>query len=100
MPYSEKVLEPFLPEYKTNSKVGKYKPDYLNEETKHIIEVYGDYWHCNPTLMEEHSYHPQLKMTAKEKRELDKQRIDYLKSQGYDVTIVWESDLKKFIKTL
>jgi G:T-mismatch repair DNA endonuclease (very short patch repair protein) len=96
----EKLLEPLLLGYKINSRVGRYKPDYLNEETKHIIEVYGDYWHCNPTLMDDNTYHPQLKMTAKEKRELDKNRISYLNSQGYEVTVVWESDLKNFIKTL
>jgi G:T-mismatch repair DNA endonuclease (very short patch repair protein) len=93
----EKLLETILPEYKTNSRVGKYKPDYVNEETKHIIEVYGDYWHCHPALFDDNQYHPQLKMTAKQKREQDRDRIEYLTQMGYQVTIVWECDLLDFM---
>lgn len=94
----EKTLEPLLTEYKSNIKIGKYKPDYVNETTKHIIEVYGDYWHCNPRLFAEDFYHPQLKKTAKEKWRLDSKRQEYLESLGYNITIVWESELREFIK--
>lgn len=96
----EKLLEPLLPDYKINVKIGRYKPDYINETTKHIIEVYGDYWHCNPTMFEAEFYHPHLKITALEKWRIDKERVDYLTSLGYTVTIVWEDNLKEFIKTL
>ena len=96
----EKTLERLLVDYKTNVKIGKYKPDYLNEETKHIIEVYGDYWHCHPMLFDANFYHSQLKKTASEKWKLDEQRKQFLESLGYTVTIVWESDLDDFIKTL
>ena len=67
---------------------------------KHIIEVYGDYWHCNPKLFKEDFYHPQLKQTAAEKWAADDQRKQYLESLGYTVTVVWESDLAEFIGTL
>lgn len=39
-------------------------------------------------------------MPAKEKWTKDKDRKIYLESLGYNVTIVWESDLLTFIKTL
>jgi G:T-mismatch repair DNA endonuclease (very short patch repair protein) len=96
----EKLLENLLPGYCSNKCIGTYKPDYLNEETKHIIEVYGDYWHCNPNLFKEDFYHSQLKKTAKEKWQADEARVKYLESLGYRVTIVWESNLQEFIKTL
>jgi len=96
----EKLLEGLLIGYQINKKVGVYKPDYLNEETKHIIEVYGDYWHCNPILFDADFYHSQLKMTAAEKWKLDKQRKQYLESLGYTVTVVWESNLEEFIGSL
>ena len=96
----EKLLESILIDYRIDIRIGKYKPDYVNESTKHVIEVYGDYWHCNPKLFEEDFYHLQLKKTAKEKRDQDQERINYLESQGYKVTIVWESDLNEFIQTL
>lgn len=92
----EKTLESILVDYKTNVKIGKYKPDYVNENTKHIVEVYGDYWHCNPSMFHEDFYHPQLKKFAKEKWALDYERKSYLESLGYDVTIVWESDLNDY----
>jgi G:T-mismatch repair DNA endonuclease (very short patch repair protein) len=96
----EKRLENLLKGYYTNKRVGPYKPDYLNEETKHIIEVYGDYWHCNPKLFKEDFYHSQLKQTAAEKWMADDQRKTYLESLGYIVTVVWESDLDKFIEQM
>jgi G:T-mismatch repair DNA endonuclease (very short patch repair protein) len=92
----EKTLESVLVDYKINAKIGKYKPDYVNENTKHIVEVYGDYWHCNPDIYEEDFYHPQLKKTAKEKWQLDFERQRYLESLGYSVTIIWESKLKDY----
>lgn len=94
----EKLLEPLLLNYKTNLTIGKYKPDYVNEKTKHIVEVYGDYWHCNPNIYKENFYHPQLKITAQEKWRLDEIRKKYLESLGYTVTVVWEKDIKNFIK--
>lgn len=96
----EKLLEEYLPDYKVNKRIGKYKPDYLNEDTKHIIEVHGDYWHCNPKLVAEDFYHPQLKMTAKDKWQKDLDRKQYLESLGYTVTVVWGIDLGDFIGTL
>lgn len=93
----EKLLENILKGYQPNIKIGKYKPDYVNKDTMSIIEVYGNYWHCNPNMFEADFYHPQLKKTAKEKWDLDSQRIQYLESLGYDVTIIWESDIKAAI---
>lgn len=96
----EKLLENILPGYFPNKQVGKYKPDYLNPDTNHIIEVYGDYWHCNPQTFGPDFYHPKLQKTAEEKWKADKHRKQILESMGYSVTVVWESDLDEFIKTL
>jgi G:T-mismatch repair DNA endonuclease (very short patch repair protein) len=96
----EKRLENLLKGYCINERVGPYKPDYLNEDKKHIIEVYGDYWHCNPKLFKDDFYHLQLKQTAAEKWAADNQRKSYLESLGYIVTVVWESDLDKFIEQI
>lgn len=96
----EKRLENILIGYLPNKRVGKYKPDYLNVETKHIVEIYGDYWHCNPKTFDPDFYHSQLKKTAKEKWKEDQERKQVLESMGYRVTVVWESNLDEFIKTL
>lgn len=95
----ERVL-PYLKDYENNVQISYYNVDFLNKETKHIIEIHGDYWHCNPEIYPDDFVHPYFKMTAKERRNLDEQRTHYLKSLGYTVTIVWESDLDKFIEEL
>ena len=94
----EKLLESILIDYKINTRIGRYKPDYVNESTKHIIEVYGDYWHCNPKFFEEDFYHPQLKKTAKEKWQLDLVRQQYFESLGYTVEIIWEDEVNDYRK--
>jgi very-short-patch-repair endonuclease len=95
----EDRLLPYLPDYKNNIQINHYTVDFINEETKHIIEVHGDYWHCNPTIYSE-NFINKTGITAKEKWNKDTDRKMYLESQGYKVTIVWESDLLEFIKTL
>jgi len=70
---------------------------YIPSKNK-IIEVYGDYWHCNPNKYNPDSFHSQLHMTAKEKWKKDKEREDKLKSLGYNLEIIWESEVYDYIK--
>lgn len=60
-----------------------------------IIEYHGDYWHCNPSKYSESYYHSRLKMTAKEKWNLDTIKKEYAISQGYQYFVIWESDFHK-----
>ena len=52
-------------------------PDFINEEKKLIIELYGDYWH-------------QDESDAQTER-----RIDLFAVAGYDTLVIWEKELKK-----
>jgi G:T-mismatch repair DNA endonuclease (very short patch repair protein) len=94
----EKSLESILVGYETNQRVGPFKPDYINTAEKVIIEVYGDYWHCNPTKYEPSYYHKQLKTTAAERWDSDMARQRYFETLGYTVITVWESELDRFVK--
>jgi very-short-patch-repair endonuclease len=96
----EESLIPHLPEYKNNIRISKYTVDFINENTKHIIEVYGDYWHCNPEIYSDDFHHHYFNMPAIDRRKLDEDRVKYLESLGYSVTIVWESNIGEFIKDL
>jgi len=63
-----------------------------------IIEFYGDYWHGNPKKYNPNSFLKfpnQKEIQAKEIWEKDKQRIDLLKKNGYNVKIVWEKEFKE-----
>jgi G:T-mismatch repair DNA endonuclease (very short patch repair protein) len=76
---------------------GRCLPDFLNEETKTIIEVYGDYWHCNPshkTYGNPEWYHPKLKMFSADKWASDFIRNQNIQDQGYKIIVLWESDVE------
>lgn len=93
----EDMIVPYLPNYENNKKVSCYTVDFINEQTKHIVEIYGDFWHCNPKIYNNDYIHPHLQISASNKRQQDENRINHLKSLGYDVTIIWESDIKAAI---
>lgn len=59
-----------------------------------VIEIYGDYWHCNPTQYNGDYYNKQLHMTAQEKWDSDKLRLDKLIKSGYNIEIIWESSIR------
>ena len=85
--YPDAIIEHYLQDVHVSVDI------YIPSE-KRIIEIYGDYWHCNPKIFTENIYHKQLHMTAKEKWEFDSNRIRKIEAAGYNVTIVWESDIK------
>jgi len=84
--YKDAELEYFLKDVKIS--VDIYIPS-LNK----IIEIYGDFWHMNPELYKESAMNPVSKRTAKDIWVYDKKRIKQLKKAGYDVQIVWESEI-------
>jgi very-short-patch-repair endonuclease len=77
--------------FKQNVKVNRYTVDFLRNDT--IVEVYGDYWHCNPLLYPADYYNKSIEMLAAEKWQCDNKRTNELISLGYNVIIIWESDL-------
>lgn len=80
--------------YKQNKQLSKYTVDYLNEDKKRVIEIHGDYWHCNPKLYKESYFNKSIGMTAKQKWDYDFNRQKHLEDLGYSVQILWESDIK------
>jgi len=57
-------------------------PDFINEDRKQIIEVFGCYWHGCP----EHC-------SDRKKQRLNVSRINKFKKLGYSVLVVWEHEL-------
>lgn len=60
-----------------------------------IIEFNGDYWHCNPKTYSPEYFNSQLKMTAKEKWQIDKLKEFVAISEGYSILVIWESEYKE-----
>jgi len=61
-------------------------PDFVNEENKQIIEVFGCYWHCCKKCR-----YP----NKDRQRQNDSSRISKFKALGYSVFVIWEHDLKE-----
>lgn len=69
--------------------------DYIDMMRKKCIEFNGDFWHCNPRLFKPEEIHRIKNKKASDIWENDKNKIDLVKSKGYDVLIIWESEYKK-----
>ncbi len=52
-----------------------FNPDFLSKNPKHIIELFGDYWHRN---------------TKKD----DNERLTTYRKYGYKTLVIWTSELK------
>lgn len=83
------ILEDLNIGYLYNSNLDNYRPDFIITNTNKIIEVYGDYFHCNPAL------YPN---GPKDDNQIRHIVSDYYKkcfyvSNNYDVLYLWEFDI-------
>jgi hypothetical protein len=62
-----------------------------------VIEYNGDYWHANPAIYEAENIVKFRHKTAAAKTiwKRDTKRLEFIRSMGYAVKIIWESDFKK-----
>ena len=63
---------------------------------KVVIECYGTYWHCCPTIYSPDYYNESIYKTAQEKWDWDLQRQKKIENQGFEFFVVWESDTDIF----
>ena len=57
--------------------IGYYNPDFIDEENKIVVEVFGDYWHNLPKV-----------------KELDNLKIKEYRDRGWISVIIWEHELE------
>lgn len=60
-----------------------------------IIELFGDYWHCNPKIYKKEYFHKIINSSAEEIWEKDSKKIEYIQSKGYDVLVIWEKEFRE-----
>ena len=58
-----------------------FNPDFLSKNPKHIIELFGDYWHRNT-------------------KKRDKERLKTYSKYGYKTLVIWEHELKNHNKVI
>jgi len=71
-----------------------YVFDIFVPEENMIIEYNGDFWHCNPKKYRSDWKNPRTGRTTSEQQIIDMCKIDFAKSCGFDVFVVWESELE------
>jgi very-short-patch-repair endonuclease/transposase len=67
----------------------RYICDFVDPERKIVYQVNGDFWHANPILYDSKNLN---KIQLNNVRH-DRNREQYLKSKGYTVCILWESEI-------
>jgi very-short-patch-repair endonuclease len=69
--------------------------DFYLPESNTIIEVDGDFWHCNPTKFPLPKYESQKKNLIR-----DKEKEQWVKDKGYKLLRFWEDDINNNIKSV
>ena len=70
----------------------KIKVDGFDKDTNTIYEFWGNYWHGNPLLYESDEINSNNKKTFGELYSQTQKRIEMIKSSGYNLIDIWESD--------
>ena len=78
----------------------KFRVDGYDPQTNTIYEFHGDWWHGNPKLYNLQNIHQISKKSYGELLENTQKRSRLLKSYGYNIVSIWESDWKKIEKEL
>lgn len=80
----------------------KYKSQYWIDRKSYdllvgdkILEINGDFWHCNPNKYKSSYIHPYLKLTADEIWSLDLVKKEIAEDHGFKVFYIWEDFIKK-----
>jgi len=102
--YPEKVYESFLKFSGFKEFIDYFKQknianititDFYFPQTKTCIFIDGDYWHCNPDKYSADYFHKQCHKKAEQIWKKDENNSNLLKSNGYNVIRIWESDIKR-----
>lgn len=76
-----------------------YSPivDILIEQSKTVIEIYGDLWHANPAVYKKDDLFTLWEgiLSAEEIWKKDKSRQTQIESFGYKFIVLWERDILK-----
>jgi len=81
-------------------KIFNFFVDGLDEKTNTIYEFYGDFWHGNLNKYNKNDINPVNGLTFGQLYKKTIEREKYLKSIGYSIVSIWESDYKKIIKSI
>lgn len=74
-------------------RVGRYLTDAYIANLNLVVEMYGDFWHCHPSMFEnDNDMHPVRRRTISSIYEHDAKKEKAILSK-HNLAIIWESDL-------
>lgn len=87
--------------WKWSSDKKLYFFDFYIPELKFVIELNGDYWHCNPNKYDSEYIHELRHMVAKDIWKYDEHRNSVISNDmGYNLEVIWESDIRNDKKSV
>jgi len=66
--------------------------DFVQRDTKFVVEFFGDFWHHNPQLYDCNHVNKLTKRSSAEVWDRDARKLNDLREHGYHVEVIWESD--------
>jgi hypothetical protein len=74
--------------------------DGYNKETNTIYEFQGDFWHGNPAIYNLDDINRKSNKTYRELYDKTMDKINKMKSMGYNVVYIWENDWTKAVRAV
>lgn len=87
-----KALEELGISYQPQKRFGHYYADAFIPELNIVIEVNGDYWHCNPSIYTDGA----IDRIQARSIERDKRKLSYLRNENVKVLTIWESEINQY----
>lgn len=70
--------------------------DFKYDYSEVVYEFYGDMWHGNPKVYKPDFYNSMCYKTAAQLYQQTMQRENLIKSLGYNIVHMWESEYHKY----
>ena len=94
------LITEFKDKFICNVKISRWNVDFLFKDKNIIVELFGDFWHMNPSKYGPEDINKVLKKSAEYIWQHDLRKVEYLKSSGYNVLVVWENEWKRQSQTV
>lgn len=80
--------------------IGPYIPDYVNYQTRSIIEVFGDYWHGNPefyvgTDLLRFDDRTNKQIYMQDRWDYDCEKKKFYLDHDWNYFVLWENNIKR-----
>ena len=80
-------------------RIGPYLVDGFSSENKKVYEFNGCYFHHHDCELTQNITNPKWLKQKKKCQKRERERIEYIRNQGYDIEIFWECQYENMLRT-